>query len=356
MKSVKGISKRKKVVDLFCGIGGLTHGFVKEKFNVVAGYDIDSTCKYPYETNNNAKFFRSDISELEATDILSHYEDEDVKILVGCAPCQPFSTYAYKSSDKEKWKLLSHFSRLINEVQPDIISMENVPRLVNYSKAPVFQDFVDSLEINGYRVFYEIVNCPEYGLPQNRKRLVLLASKFGEIKLIPKTHKNKDKYKTVKDAIGKLEPLESGETSKKDPLHKAAKLSDLNLKRIQQSKPGGTWRDWDEELQLACHKKKTGKTYVSVYGRMEWDKPSPTMTTFCTGIGNGRFGHPEQDRAISLREAALLQTFPQKYKFIEKGESLSMTTLSTHIGNAVPVRLGQVIAKSINKHLDKYYD
>jgi len=194
------------------------------------------------------------------------------------------------------------------------------------------------------------VNCADYGIPQYRKRLVLLASKLGDISLIPKTHTPQN-YMTVEDAIGKLEPLKSGETSKKDTLHKASKLSDLNLKRIQQSKPGGTWKDWDEELRLDCHKKKSGSTYVSVYGRMKWDEPAPTMTTHCTGIGNGRFGHPEQDRAITLREAAILQSFPKKYKFVEKNADFNKRTMSIHIGNAVPVKLGEVIGKSIIAHI-----
>ena len=167
------------------------------------------------------------------------------------------------------------------------------------------------------------------------------------------THTAKN-FVTVKDVIGNLEPIASGEVSKSDPIHRAAKLSDKNIARIRQSKQGGTWRDWSEDLVLDCHKKKSGKSYASVYGRMDWNKPAPTMTTFCTGIGNGRFGHPEQDRAISLREAAIIQTFPVNYKFAPVDELLSSTRLSTHIGNAVPVVLGEVVAKSIKFHLDAY--
>ncbi len=343
-----------KVVDLFCGIGGLTHGFVKEKFNVVAGYDFDVSCRFAYESNNNALFVHKDIGEVDASEILAHFNDSDIKILVGCSPCQPFSTYSYKSQDKKKWNLLYQFSRLIKEVQPDIISMENVPRLADFDKSPVFTDFLNTLKNNDYKTFYKIVNCPDYGIPQRRKRLVLIASKLGEIELISETH-TKDSYLTVKDVIGNFEPLESGQVSEKDPIHRASKLSELNLKRIKQSKQGGSWKDWDEELQLECHKKKTGKTYVSVYGRMKWDEPAPTMTTHCTGIGNGRFGHPEQDRAITLREASVFQTFPPNYKFVKDGEPFKVKTLSTHIGNAVPVTLGQVIAKSIRVHLKKHF-
>jgi len=317
--------KQVKVVDLFCGIGGLTHGLYQEGLNVVAGYDLDETCRYPYEANNKATFFHKDVSKLTGEELLEHYQDAQIKVLVGCAPCQPFSTYAFKSEDKDKWCLLYQFSRLINEVQPDIISMENVPRLVKFKKEPIFQDFLMNLK-NKYTFDYKIVNCSDYGIPQNRKRVVLLASKLGAISLIPKTHTPKN-YVTVKDAIGKLEPLESGQTSETDKMHRAAKLSELNLKRIRQSKQGGTWRDWDEDLILDCHKKSKGKTYVSVYGRMKWNEPSPTITTHCIGIGNGRFGHPEQDRAISLREAAILQSFPAKYKFVEKGKPYKVVQL-----------------------------
>ena len=343
-----------KVVDLFCGIGGLSHGFIKESLDVVAGYDIDVDCKYAYESNNTSEFIEKSITDITAEEIAEKFSGGDIKILIGCAPCQPFSTYSYKNQDEKKINLLLEFARLIEEVKPDIVSMENVPRLAEFSGDSVFGQFIKILEKNGYKVSYKIVNCPEYGIPQDRKRLVLLASKLGEIELIKETHTEK-KFKTVKDAIGKMPPLKSGEVSPKDSLHKAAKLSPLNMKRIKQSVPGGTWKDWDEDLRLKCHLKSSGETYVSVYGRMSWDKPAPTMTTHCIGIGNGRFGHPEQDRAISLREAALIQTFPRNYKLVKKGKPFAVKRISTQIGNAVPVKLGQVIAKSIKLHLEKVY-
>ena len=348
-----------KVVDLFCGIGGLTHGFIKESLDVVAGYDIDSDCKYAYEANNKnsdgkiSEFIDKSIIDVTADEISAKFADADVKILIGCAPCQPFSTYSYKNRDEKKINLLLEFARLIEEVKPDIVSMENVPRLAEFDGDSVFGQFIEILKTNGYEVTYQIVYCPEYGIPQHRKRLVLLASRFGKIELIKKTHTEK-KFKTVKDAIGKMPPLQSGEVSPKDSLHRATKLSELNLKRIKQSVQGGTWKDWDEDLKLKCHLKTSGKTYVSVYGRMSWNKPAPTMTTHCMGIGNGRFGHPEQDRAISLREAAMIQTFPRRYKFVKKGEPFAVKRISTQIGNAVPVKLGSVIAKSIKLHLEKF--
>lgn len=344
-----------KVVDLFCGVGGLTHGFIKESLDVVAGYDIDTDCKYAYESNNASEFIEKSITLVTGDEISEKLSGADVKILIGCAPCQPFSTYSYKNQDPKKIDLLLEFARLIEAVKPDIVSMENVPRLAEFDGDSVFGSFLAILTANGYEYSYKIVNCPEYGIPQNRRRLVLLASKFGKIELIPETH-NEQNFVTVKDAIGEMEHLKSGESSPTDSMHKAAKLSDLNMKRIRQSKPGGTWKDWDEDLRLKCHQKSSGETYVSVYGRMSWDKPAPTMTTHCIGIGNGRFGHPEQDRAITLREAALIQTFPRKYKFVEKGKPFRVKRISTQIGNAVPVKLGRVIAKSIKLHLDSIFD
>jgi len=349
-------NKNISAIDLFCGIGGLSYGFQKVGIDVKAGIDFDNSCKYAFEKNCKATFINQDITSIKKEDIEKFYDKDDIRVLVGCAPCQPFSTYTL-NGDKQKdqrWQLLYEFARLIKEIQPEIVSMENVPNLLNFKKEPVFENFVKKLKDDGYFVWYKIVYSPDYGIPQKRKRLVLLASKKGNIKLIDPTHKKED-YLTVKDAIGHLEEIKSGETSTKDFIHKASKLSDKNLKRIRQSKQGGSWKkDWDKSLQLECHKSDKGKSYVSVYGRMKWDEPSPTMTTFCTGIGNGRFGHPEQDRAISLREAAILQTFPNSYKFSSSEKTLRFGQVSRQIGNAVPPKLGEVIGLSIIEHLKEY--
>ncbi|MDB9521646.1 DNA cytosine methyltransferase, partial [Dolichospermum circinale CS-1225] len=328
------------IVDLFCGAGGLTHGFEQAGLPVKVGYDIDPACKFPYEHNNKAKFILQDVENLSGSDLAEHFSGSSIKILVGCAPCQPFSNYSRRYNDKKsKWKLLQDFVRLVKESEPDIISMENVLQLKYHA---VFQEFIENLENLKYYLEPYEVNCLNYGIPQSQRRLVLLASKFGKINLIPATH-NKGKYETVRKTIEHLEPLAAGEKSKTDKLHICSKLSNLNLKRIQASKPGGTWRDWPPELIAKCHTKKSGKSYPSVYGRMEWDKPSPTITTQCFGFGNGRFGHPEQHRAITLREAALLQTFPENYQFIAPNEDLAAISIGRLIGNAVPVKLGEVI-------------
>jgi len=341
------------VIDLFCGIGGLSYGLKKSGFNILAGIDVDDSCKFAYETNVKAEFIASDIRKIKGNELVEKYWGDNNKILVGCAPCQPFSTHSNKIKNNEtsdKWNLLNEFSRLVKETNPEIISMENVPNLVNKK---IFTDFKTQLLELGYFISYHIVYCPDYGIPQKRRRLVLLGSKHGKISLLDKTH-SPNTYRTVRQVIGKLPIINNGENCLKDVLHKSSALTDINLKRIIASKPNGTWKDWDESLLLDCHKKESGKTYTSVYGRMSWDEPSPTITTQFFSIGTGRFGHPEQNRGLSLREGALLQTFPQNYKLIKTNDSLSMKKIATHIGNAVPVDLGFVIGKSIIKHLKEY--
>ncbi len=340
-------------VDLFCGIGGLTHGLQSAGIPVYAGFDIDLSCQYAYEANNNSTFVEADITNLSSENVMRYYPQNAIKVLAGCAPCQPFSKYTqrYRKEGQvgDKWRLLYSFSRLATEILPEIISMENVPELATQA---IFHDFVETLKRSGYYVSWQIVYCPDYGVPQSRRRLVLLASLLGRIELIPPLF-DPDHYLSVRDTIGDLVPIRAGETAKKDPLHCASRLSTVNLKRIQNSIPGGTWRDWSLDLQLSCHKKKSGVTYPSVYGRMEWDVPSPTITTQFYGYGNGRFGHPEQDRALSIREGAMLQSFPAQYAFVPPNEKVNKRVLGIHIGNAVPVALGRAIGISIQNHIEE---
>ena len=345
------------VIDLFCGAGALTHGFVLEGFNVIAGLDADKSCEYAYKTNNHgARFIEKRIEDVTDVELAQLYPEGHVKILVGCAPCQPYSPYNKGRKDKdEKWKLLSNFADLISEIEPDIVSMENVPNLVTFQEGKVYQDFVERLEEDYTVTEYPKVFCPDYGVPQRRKRLVIFASKYGELELLPATC-TPDQYKKVKDVIRDLETLKAGQVSQKDPYHKASRLSELNLQRIKASVPGGTWRNWPKELVAPCHLEESGNSYSSVYGRMKWDELSPTITTQCYGFGNGRFGHPDtkQNRAISLREAARLQTFPDDYEFVHPETPYYSTVIGRLIGNAVPIELARVIARSIKHHLETY--
>jgi len=338
-------------IDLFCGIGGLTYGLQKSGINVIAGIDNDETCRYAYETNNKSLFINADITQYNSDEIKKLYSKNAVKILVGCAPCQPFSSHTFKNKSKvcdTRWYLLNYFGKIVDGILPEIVSMENVRGIV---KTNIFKRFLNILEKNKYYIDYRIVYVPDYGAPQNRIRLILLASRLGEIKL-PKSTNTKSTYVTVRDTIKKLRPIKAGQTAKNDPLHKTKNLSETNLQRIKQSKPNGTWRDWNRNLLPECYKKESGQTYTSVYGRMGWDNVSPTITTQFFNYGSGRFGHPTQNRALSLREGALLQTFPEDYDF---GDIKSMTTIARHIGNALPPILGEVIGKTIKTHLNKYY-
>ncbi|MGO4189043.1 DNA cytosine methyltransferase [Pseudarthrobacter sp. TAF60_1] len=336
-----------RAVDLFCGVGGLTHGLAQAGINVKAGFDIDPVCRFPYEQNNNAEFIECNVNELQAEVVREHLSGGDISLLAGCAPCQPFSTYSRSGRSKKRmddWQLAGAFGRLVEEVEPDLVAMENVPQLATH---PIFDEFLSHLR--EYSVEWAIVDTANVAVPQSRKRLVLLASKLSSRAL--KMPSSTGPVRTVRDAIGGLNPIKAGGTDAVDPLHVAPRLSELNLERIRNSSPGGTWRDWPEELQADCHRKSSGATYPSVYGRMEWDKIGPTITTQSFGYGNGRFGHPEQDRAISLREAAILQTFPPRYKFVPPGEPVRFSVLGRLIGNAVPVRLAEIMGETLVRHV-----
>lgn len=347
------IKKRKstiQAVDLFCGVGGLTHGLIRAGIDVKAGVDVDRHCKFSFEANNDAKFIEADVAEMQADQITRLLKGKKLTLLAGCAPCQPFSTYSRSGRNQHydtQWPLLTHFGRLVSEVQPTLITMENVPQLLDHE---VFQSFLKALD--GYSLWWKVIDCTTLGIPQTRKRLVLLGSKLGPERL--EIAEGGNPPITVRQTLQHLREVTAGERDSDDPLHVAPSLSSMNMERMKASVPGGTWRDWPPRLRAKCHRKATGQTYPSVYGRMEWDKPSPTITTQCFGFGNGRFGHPEQNRAISLREAAMLQTFPENYQFVASPTEVRFNRLGRLIGNAVPVILGEEIAKSLIKHVNYY--
>lgn len=342
-------------VDVFCGVGGLTCGLQAVGLPVVAGIDFDESCQYAFEHNNKSKFLHRDVTNIKAQEVADLYPADSLRILVGCAPCQPFSQVPGEREDKEgKWRLLYSFADLIEKVDPTIVSMENVPQLGGHKKGVILKDFIKKLEALGYEVTKYRVNAAHYGVPQRRFRLILFASKFGKVELFSPTHTDKTAL-TVASAIKGLPAIEAGAIHAADPLHRARKLDPINALRIRATPEGGDWTAWPTELLegLNCRKTKEGKRFTSAYGRMSWQEPAPTLTTHCTGLSNGRYGHPQQDRAISLREAALLQSFPGTYSFIKKDEPLVVGTLARHIGNAVPPKLGEAIALSILQHLSK---
>jgi DNA (cytosine-5)-methyltransferase 1 len=340
----KGSKNLGEVVDLFCGVGALSHGLKRAGLKIVAGYDLDARCKHAFEKNNDAEFFARDVAKLTAQEIRSHYSGKAPSVLAGCAPCQPFSTYKQRYDEDPRWNLIANFADIAVEIAPDFVTMENVPALLKYKKGLVFDRFCSRLRNAGYQVESTIAKCEEFGVPQKRRRLVVIASKSASLIPLTPTHKS---FLSVRDVICNLPKLAAGESDPSDPLHTAASLSKMNLRRIRYSIPGGTWRDWPQELLATCHRRPTGKTYTGVYARMLWDEPSPTITTQCYGYGNGRFGHPEQNRAISLREAAILQSFPDDYSFLPPNERFSFSECGRWIGNAVPVKLAEAIGRAI---------
>jgi len=340
-------SPKIKVVDFFCGAGGLAYGLKEAGLTIAAGVDLDPACQYPFETNCGGIFEARDVASIAAGDLNMWFEGADYRVLAGCAPCQPFSTYSQKrKSPDERWQLLRAFLRAAVAVRPEIVTMENVRGLAD---KPIWTEFVSGLTNAGYHVSWKKVDCTKYGVPQSRHRLVLIASTMGPIEL--PTPNPAAQAPTVRQSIESLVAIKAGETATNDPMHSASSLSEINMRRIKASKQGGTWRDWPIALRSPCHRKKTGETYPAVYGRMKWDDVSPTITTQFYGFGNGRFGHPEQNRAISLREAAILQSFPPEYKFVPDGEQPSFRSVGILIGNAVPPKLGVAIGDAIIKHV-----
>lgn len=330
------------VIDAFCGVGGLSYGLMSAGVDVVAGIDVDGSCRYPFETNiPGAEFIERDIGEVKPEDLTQLWPSGSLRLLAGCAPCQPFSSYhkGSRASEDSRWGLLQQFARLVEKTKPEFVTTENVPRIRNSS---VFRDFVSLLEQLEYKVDVGVCACVDFGLAQTRRRLVLVASRLGPIKVPEGLWRDKPP-RTVKDAIEHLPEIAAGETHPDDPLHRSRRLSPLNLKRIEASQPGGTWHDWPEKLRAPCHRRATGASFKSVYARMEWERPGPTITTYFHNFGTGRFGHPEQNRALSLREAAILQGFPDDYVFVPVGGSVPLTVLGQQIGNAVPPPLGAAL-------------
>lgn len=332
-------------VDVFCGAGGLTAGLQRAGIRVAAGVDLDPSCKFPYEKNNGSAFIEADIRRLSVRRLRSLYPKGAIKLLAGCAPCRPFSalTRGSRANRHADWGLLAEFQRLVCGMRPELVTMENVPSLASRK---MFRSFVTGLITEGYWVDWRSIFCPEFGIPQQRRRLVLVASRLGPIS-VPVGKLAREDYRTVRQAIGGLRPIGAGQRDPRDRLHTAFSASKLTLQRLRASVQGGTWEDWPEALRADCHKKPSGKSYRSIYGRMAWDLPSPTITTQSHNFGTGRFGHPSQNRAISLREAAILQTFPRDYRFVAPQARIEFTSVGRLIGNAVPPKLAEVIGRAL---------
>jgi DNA (cytosine-5)-methyltransferase 1 len=334
-----------KVFDFFSGCGGTSCGLDAAGMDIVFALDSDPVALETFKENfPKAETIASNIQDVEPQQLTYLIEKQKAPILFcGCAPCQPFSRQNnHKRVDDPRRNLLTEFSRFISYWKPEYILIENVPGLQKLKSKGPFNGFLNQITKIGYSYSYAVLPARGFGVPQKRERLVLVASLIGEIELPELTHGPElgKPYSTLKDWISDLPAISAGETSLLDPDHQAAKLSDLNIQRIKATPEGGGREFWPEELWLNCHKGHKGHT--DVYGRLHWDKPASGLTTRCISLSNGRFGHPVQDRALSIREAACLQTFPRSYRF--KG---NMVSKAKQIGNAVPPLMAQKIAESI---------
>jgi DNA (cytosine-5)-methyltransferase 1 len=349
---VSVLTKNLKAVDFFCGAGGVTSGFRDAGIKVLAGIDFDPNCKKTYEKNNpGSKFIKKNIATYTPKNLqkrLSLDINDNDLIFVGCSPCQYYSTVNKGPKDKSaKGKLLlENFQQFVDYFKPGYIFIENVPGLKRDKESPLAK-FKEFLEDNNYIFKDSVLNAKHFGVPQNRRRYVLLATRVSKVVHFPEEDKNI--LKTVKDAIGDTEqfpPIPAGHKDETLFIHSSARLTEKNLKRIRKtSHNGGSRKDWakDADLQLECYKDYDG--HGDVYGRMNWDRVSPAITTKFYSLSNGRYGHPEQDRALSLREGAVLQSFPTDYKFYISGQG----NIARLIGNAVPPVLAKKIAESIIK-------
>ena len=337
-----------KAVDFFCGAGGVTCGFQQANIEVLGGIDIDTKCKDTYERNNNTKFLNKDVSVINKDILESEFgisKNDDNLIFVGCSPCQYYTNLKTdKSKSKKSRLLLVDFQEFVAYYKPGFIFIENVPGLEKKKGTPL-TTFKRFLEESNYVFSDGVLNAKFYGVPQNRRRYVLIASRVTQSISLPEPEA--EKVISVRSAIGdyKLFPaITAGHLDNSEFIHTSAKLSDTNLKRLSLTPlNGGTRRSWakSKKLQLECYKSHVGHT--DVYGRMFWDKPSPAITTRFVSISNGRYGHPEQDRAISLREGATLQSFPLDYNFYAGSQG----AISTMIGNAVPPTLAKKIGEQL---------
>lgn len=340
-------AKNLKAVDFFCCSGGVTNGFKSAGIDVLAGIDIEEIYRRTYEENNQgARFIRADIASYQPEELASSLNimpDMDNMIFVGCSPCQFYTImHTDKTKSSKGMLLLEEFKRFVAYFRPGFLFIENVPGLGTKSGSPL-SEFKEYISTIGYSFDDKVVNASDYMVPQNRKRYVLIATRIGkEIKLPTPIENIKV---TVRDTIGHLPPISAGDKDDSMDKHWAGHLQPINLRRIRQTPHnGGTRLSWknDQELQLKCYEGKDG-TFKDVYGRMFWDLPSPTITTKFYSISNGRFGHPEQDRGLSIREGALLQSFPCDYKFCSE----SLITAARMIGNAVPPKLARAIGEQL---------
>ncbi|MGX1641356.1 DNA cytosine methyltransferase [Sphingobacterium sp. NPDC055431] len=345
-------SNKLKAVDFFCSGGGMSFGMQEAGIQIIAGIDFDKNCKTTYEANiEGAEFIQADVFDLKEKELekkLSLKKNDDELVLIGCSPCQFWSIINTDKTKSSKSKnLLIEFSRFVKYFRPGYVVVENVPGVLRRKEESGLDEFIEWLKNNGYEnPHFKVHNVNDYGVPQNRKRFTLIATRISQHEIKPLELEGKKVV--VKDVLGidkgfpKIEP---GHKDNSDFLHTAPNISDINKRRLKKvEKDGGNRLGFadDPELQLKCFEGKDD-SFKDTFGRLWWNKPAPTITTKFFSISNGRFVHPEEDRALSIREGATLQSFPLTYKF--KGTSVA--NIARMIGNAVPPKYATAIGKAI---------
>ena len=346
------MSKQFQAVDIFSGGGGLTVGLKAAGVSVVSAVELDSHAYATYTANHpEVRAFKQDVKTILGDRLKEHSHENQIDILAGCPPCQGFSslTRKYKKQDPRN-ELICEMGRLVSEIRPRAIMMENVPGLAQRGK-PLLDQFLQNIEAMGYKTNYGVLQVADYGVPQFRRRFVLVAGLGFEIKLPSPTHSQNGlnglpQWISVQDAIGGMpEPQELSHIKERGGpqafnWHVVRTLSPENRARLRHALPGRSWQDIPEKIRPDCHKGGY-KGFSNVYGRMTWSDVSPTITGGCTTLSKGRFGHPERDRTISVREAALLQTFPANYIF----DTPYMEHVCNIVGNALPCKFAEAIAR-----------
>lgn len=339
------------LIDLFAGCGGGSMGFVRRGFRVVGAVELDPNAAESYRLNVGVGPIVRDIRDVTGQELMkaAGLAVGECTLIFGCPPCQSFTVLRRGSTltdlDLVRETLPSHYVRLVGEIKPQFLAFENVPGMVEGRGREQFDVLVAELKALGYRLTWGVVDAADYGVPQHRRRLLVIGSRTAPPMLPAPTHSSIPAdgvlpYTTVKDAIAGLVALRSGEADPIDGLHRARNHDQITLDRLAAIPEGGGRTDLPDELQLACHRDHNG--HYDVYGRMTWGKPAPTITSGCTNVTRGRFAHPSQDRAITLREAMLLQTFPQTATLHGSGEGKAQ-----QVGNAVPSLLAERIGDAV---------
>ncbi len=330
-------------VDLFCGCGGLTAALKARHFRVVAAVDCDPVACESYRSNHRSvHLYEQDIADVDPGEIRGMLGGSDLDLLAVCSPCQPFSQQNRSSREDERARLILWAIRFAAMLSPSLIFFENVPGLTRKRFAPILKELRCGLKELGYVVGEpQELDAADYGVPQRRLRCVMLARRGAAPPCLPEPTTPSGHRVSVDAAIGDLPRLASGQADPDDVLHFAREHREIALARLRHiPKNGGSRAALPDRLRLACHRDHRG--HPDVYGRMRWKDVAPTLTTGCTDITRGRFAHPRDDRAISLREAARLQTFPDNYRF-----SGSAKNIATQVGNSVPVRFVEALAPAL---------